>query len=115
MRRSAQNLDFNLRRDHQKISYERRDYDSVDEKNLSWAMPRKTKNKRIHAIKGSLATLCIKRVKQIFYKIILFNPLLHEFFFSSVFENLIKPKIGCYRLPTHRCSAHIIIYYPFLF
>ena len=35
MRRSAQNFDFNLRRDHQKISYERRDYESVVEKTLS--------------------------------------------------------------------------------
>ena len=33
----CQNFDFNLRRDHQKISYERRDYESVsvDEKSLS--------------------------------------------------------------------------------
>ena len=29
---------FDLRRDHQKISYERRDYESVDEKSLSWAI-----------------------------------------------------------------------------
>ena len=31
----CQNLDFKIRRDHQKISYERRDYESVDEKSLS--------------------------------------------------------------------------------
>ena len=36
-----------------KISYERRDYESVDEKSLSWAMSRKTtKKKRIQALKG---------------------------------------------------------------
>ena len=29
------NFGFNLRRDHQKIFYERRDYESVDEKSLS--------------------------------------------------------------------------------
>ena len=29
------NFDFNLRRDYQKVSYERRDYESVDEKSLS--------------------------------------------------------------------------------
>ena len=28
----SQNFDFNLRRNHQKISYERGDYESVDEK-----------------------------------------------------------------------------------
>ena len=28
-------IDFNLRRDHQKMSYERRAYESVDEKSLS--------------------------------------------------------------------------------
>ena len=27
----SKNFDFNLRRDHQKISYERRDYESVDD------------------------------------------------------------------------------------
>ena len=32
------------------------------------------------------------------------NPLLHKFFFSSVFEAM--PRIGCYRLPTHRRGAH---------
>ena len=36
-----------------KISYERRDYESVDEKSLSKAMSRKTtKKKRIQALKG---------------------------------------------------------------
>ena len=35
MRRSAEIFYFNLRMDHQKISYERRDYESVDEKSLS--------------------------------------------------------------------------------
>ena len=29
------NVDFNLRRDHKNIFYERRDYESVDEKSLS--------------------------------------------------------------------------------
>ena len=31
----SQNFDFNLRRDQQKNSYERRDYESADEKILS--------------------------------------------------------------------------------
>ena len=35
-----------------KISYERRDYESVDEKSLSWSMSRKTMKKRIQAVKG---------------------------------------------------------------
>ena len=35
MRSFSKNFDFNLRRDHQKNSYERRDYESVDEKSLS--------------------------------------------------------------------------------
>ena len=39
-------FDFNLRRDHQKISFERRDYESVDEKSLSYAMSRKTMKKK---------------------------------------------------------------------
>ena len=30
----SKNFNFNLRRDHQKNSYERRDYESVDEKSL---------------------------------------------------------------------------------
>ena len=35
-----------------KISYERRDYESVDEKIRSKAMSRKTTKKRIQALKG---------------------------------------------------------------
>ena len=35
-----------------KISYERRDYESVDEKSLSEAMSRKTTKRRIQALKG---------------------------------------------------------------
>ena len=35
-----------------KISYERRDYESVDEKSLSWVMSRKTTKKRIQEVKG---------------------------------------------------------------
>ena len=35
-----------------KISYERRDYESVDENSLSEAMSRKTTKRRIHALKG---------------------------------------------------------------
>ena len=30
----TKNFDFDLRRDHQKISYERRAYESVDDKSL---------------------------------------------------------------------------------
>ena len=36
---------FNLRRDSEKISYERRAYESVEEKKLSYAMSRKTMKK----------------------------------------------------------------------
>ena len=35
-----------------KISYERRDYESVDENSLSEAMSRKTTKRRIQALKG---------------------------------------------------------------
>ena len=35
-----------------KISYERRDYESVEEKSLSQAMSRKTMKKRIQALNG---------------------------------------------------------------
>ena len=35
-----------------KISYERRDYESVDEKSLSKAMSRKTTKKKIQALMG---------------------------------------------------------------
>ena len=40
---------------------------------------------------------------------LLVNPLLHEFLFSFVFE--ILPKIGCYRLPTLRRSAHMKLFW----
>ena len=41
----SENFDFNLRMDHQKIFYERRDYESVDGKSLSYAMSLKTTKK----------------------------------------------------------------------
>ena len=39
-------VNFNLRRDHQKISYERRAYESVDEMSLYLAVSRKTTGKK---------------------------------------------------------------------
>ena len=39
-----------IRIDHQKKFYERRDYESVDEKSLSKAMSRNTTKKRIQAL-----------------------------------------------------------------
>ena len=50
MRRSAKILIFFLGGIIKKISYEPRDYESEDEKSLSWAMSRKTK-KKIQAVK----------------------------------------------------------------
>ena len=38
-------FDFNSREDHQKISYERHDYESVDEKSIFHAMSRKIMKK----------------------------------------------------------------------
>ena len=38
----------------------------------------------------------------------LFNPLLHEFFFSSLLEK--QTKMGCYLLPTHGRGAHRIFF-----
>ena len=45
MRRSAEILILILEWIIKKISYERRDYESVDEISLSWAMSRKTTKK----------------------------------------------------------------------
>ena len=56
MRRSAKILILILEGIIKKISYERRDHESVDEKSLSWAMSRKTTKKRIQAVKGQTAT-----------------------------------------------------------
>ena len=42
----TKNFDFNLRRDYQKNSYERRAYESVDEKSLSLDMSRRTMKKK---------------------------------------------------------------------
>ena len=43
---------FNFRRDHQKNFYERGDYESVDEKSLSYAMSRETTKETIQAVNG---------------------------------------------------------------
>ena len=42
----TKNFDFNLRKDYQKNSYERRAYESVDEESLSLAVSRKTMKKK---------------------------------------------------------------------
>ena len=49
----SKNFDFNLRRDIKLISYERRDYESVDENStsLGYVQKKKTK-KRIQEVKG---------------------------------------------------------------
>ena len=47
----SQNLDFNIRRIIKK-NYELRDYESVDETSLSYAMSRKTTKKKNQAVKG---------------------------------------------------------------
>ena len=41
----SKNFDFNLRRDHQKISYERRDYESVDERAYLRLCPEKLRKR----------------------------------------------------------------------
>ena len=52
MRRSGKILILNKEGIIEKISYERRAYESVDEKRLSQVISRKTTKKRIHAFKG---------------------------------------------------------------
>ena len=52
MRRSAKILILNKEGIIEQISYERRAYESVDEKSLSQAMSRNTTKKRVHAFKG---------------------------------------------------------------
>ena len=55
----GKNFDFNLRRDHQKISYERFANESVDER--AYLRPYVSKNyekKRIQAVKGSCKEKC---------------------------------------------------------
>ena len=47
----TKNFYFNLRRDYQKNSYERRAYDSVDEKSLSLAIYPKKRKKEFGRIK----------------------------------------------------------------
>ena len=43
----CQNFDYKIRSDHQKKnSYERRDYESVDEKSLSYAKSQKKQRKK---------------------------------------------------------------------
>ena len=49
---ATQCQNFDLRRDHQKNSYERSDYESVDEKRISQTKPRKLTKIRIQAQMG---------------------------------------------------------------
>ena len=53
----CQNFDSKIRRDHQKISYERRVYESVDDRSLSYAISLKPTKKWIHVTKGEIVTM----------------------------------------------------------
>ena len=48
----CQNFDFKIRWDHQKNSYERCDYESVDENSLLGYVPKNDEKKRIQAVKS---------------------------------------------------------------
>ena len=48
----GQNFYFKIRRDNGKISYDRCSYESVDDKSLSWVIPRKSMENKIQAVKG---------------------------------------------------------------
>ena len=48
----SRNFDFNLRRDPEKICYERRDYDSVDDNETTQGFIPKTYEKRIRQVEG---------------------------------------------------------------
>ena len=48
----GQNFDFKIRRDNGKKIYERRVYESVDDRSLSQAMPQKLMGKINQVIKG---------------------------------------------------------------
>ena len=54
MRRSAKILNLNKAGIIEKISYERRAYESVDEKSLSWLCPEKRQKKRIQHLRVNL-------------------------------------------------------------
>ena len=49
---SSKKIDFNLRRDHKKIYYDRHDYESVDEKSLCISMSQKRRKKNNSGLKG---------------------------------------------------------------
>ena len=51
-----QNFDFKIRRDHGKISYERRVYESVDDMSLSLAISRKFTEKNNSGHKGLIVS-----------------------------------------------------------
>ena len=48
----CRNFDFKMKRDHGKMSYEGRIYESVDDKSLSWDLSQKSSENGIHAEKG---------------------------------------------------------------
>ena len=48
----SKNFDFNLRRDHKKNSYDRRDCESVDEKKTILGLSRKNDEKKNSGWKG---------------------------------------------------------------
>ena len=51
-----QNFDFKIRREHQKISYERRVYESVDVRSLFWVTSHRFTESRAWGLKGLYAS-----------------------------------------------------------
>ena len=68
----SKNLNFDSRRDHQKNSYERRAYESVDEKSLSLAMSRKTMKKEFGRIKVKF-NFCLEMKIGFHFTVVRFN------------------------------------------
>ena len=60
------------RRDHQIISYERRDYESVDEKSLCYAMSGKNDEKQFSPEGLNAIVACCRRRKQHYVRVLEF-------------------------------------------
>ena len=60
--------------------------------------------KKFHLLRMSKKLYSSKKCNDLLYFARDFFPLLHEFYFSSIFAT--KPKIACHCLPTHRRGAH---------
>ena len=104
----SKNFNFNIKRDQQKISYERRVYESVDEKSLSLAMSRKTAKNKNSGVLRLIFVFCFNGSKLVNYYL---SDRKYLIFYKDNIEFLIQIAVRNYVLRLNFFSSKYFLYY----